>query len=201
MKRAAHSPGRSLEIAFLKAKAAQHRGDLPEARRLYTAILSAFPKNARAKRGLESLARQQSAHVSGPGDGELGELIAWHKAGRFEDVISGARSLLARHPNSIPLYDLIGSGSAMLGRVNDAIEAYRKAAEINPGLSEAHNNLGVQLLNAGHIHEATASFKSAIRLSATNALREVAQASASPAAIDIEAVADIIASFSRKDSG
>lgn len=57
-----------------------------------------------------------------------------------------------------------GNAWAEQGRLADAIEAYVRAIELNPGHAPAHNNLGVVLRQMNHLDEAESCFRQAIAL-------------------------------------
>jgi len=50
------------------------------------------------------------------------------------------------------------------GRVDEAIESYSKAIELQPDCAEAYSNLGVLLIEQGRVDEAIESFRKAIEL-------------------------------------
>jgi tetratricopeptide (TPR) repeat protein len=50
------------------------------------------------------------------------------------------------------------------GRVQDGIGHYEQALRIQPDYAEAHNNLGVALLQLGRSQEAIAHFEQALRI-------------------------------------
>ncbi|MGD0088403.1 MAG: tetratricopeptide repeat protein [Planctomycetota bacterium] len=50
------------------------------------------------------------------------------------------------------------------GRLDDAIEQYREALKLTPKYAEAHNNLGIALLEQGRLEEAREHFQEALRI-------------------------------------
>jgi tetratricopeptide (TPR) repeat protein len=48
--------------------------------------------------------------------------------------------------------------------LDQAIAQYAKAVEINPDYAEAHNNLGVALLQKGLMYQAIEQFEEALRI-------------------------------------
>jgi len=53
---------------------------------------------------------------------------------------------------------------AMLGRLDQAIEACRQALRIDPGFVDAHNNIGICYFKKGWIDQAISEFRHAIRI-------------------------------------
>ena len=49
-----------------------------------------------------------------------------------------------------------------LGRLEDAVKAYKKAIEINNKYSEAYNNLGVALRDQGKLEGAIEAYRNAL---------------------------------------
>lgn len=73
------------------------------------------------------------------------------------------------HTEDITLINLIGAANAGLGRLEDAIVAYKKALEISPESSSSHNNLGNAYIAKGEYEAAVASFSNAIQFDQQNA--------------------------------
>jgi Flp pilus assembly protein TadD len=51
-----------------------------------------------------------------------------------------------------------------LGRIDQAIEYYRKSLELDPGNAKAHNNLASALSEQGKLDEAVSEFRQALKL-------------------------------------
>ena len=54
------------------------------------------------------------------------------------------------------------------GKLDDAVKNYKKAIELNPNHSLAHNNLGVIFINLGKTNEAINNFQKTINISPKN---------------------------------
>ena len=63
----------------------------------------------------------------------------------------------------------LGYDLAELGRIDEAIDHYKKALRIHPNYSKAHNNLGLALAGRGKIDEAIEHFQQAIESDSKNA--------------------------------
>ena len=57
---------------------------------------------------------------------------------------------------------------ASRGRIDEALEQYRKALELQPSYAEAHNNLGLLLARRGQLDEAIAQFQKALEANPTS---------------------------------
>ena len=58
----------------------------------------------------------------------------------------------------------LGLALAERGRIDEAIEHYRKALDIEPDYAEAHNNLGIALADRGRIDEAMEHYRKALEI-------------------------------------
>ena len=58
----------------------------------------------------------------------------------------------------------LGERRAGCGRIDQAIDYYRKAIELDPGFAMAHNNLGAMLKNRGQFDEAIAEYRKALEV-------------------------------------
>ena len=70
----------------------------------------------------------------------------------------------------------LGVGYGRLGQTADAIEQYRKAIELDPGLASAHYNLGAALARSGKFAEAERHLRAAIEADPKNAAAQQALA-------------------------
>lgn len=59
---------------------------------------------------------------------------------------------------------MLGCALQAQGRADDAVAAFRRAIELDPGLAKAHNNLGCTLEAAGRLGEAAQAYGRAIEL-------------------------------------
>jgi protein O-GlcNAc transferase len=123
------------------ALAAQRRGRVADAKRLYASVLHIDPTNAAAFGNLAIIAAQQ-------GD------------------LEGAERLLRRgvalHPRDAQSFNNLGLVLLQRGRLTEAIDAHRRAVELKPAYAEAHFALGNALKQQGALAEAIASYRNAI---------------------------------------
>ncbi|HYD67985.1 tetratricopeptide repeat protein [Azospirillum sp.] len=123
---------------------AQHRvGNLPEAERLYRAILAEQPEHTEALHLLGVLAHQCGQHAAAV------ELIG--------KALARGAGVPEHHAN-------FGLALHALGRVTEAEASYRKALALREAYPEAHNNLGSALQDQGRTEEAQAHYRRALEL-------------------------------------
>ena len=67
-------------------------------------------------------------------------------------------------PHFAAAHNNLGLALVRTGKVDEGIEHYRKALEIQPGNAEAHNNLGAALARRGNLDEAIAHFQAALEI-------------------------------------
>ena len=132
------------------AMAAQQRGDLGEAERLYAQIVSHAPAPEALVNYGNVLGRQ----------------------GRSAEALVQYDRALALAPALLPALFNRGNALLDLGRPGEAVASYDKAVALNPTLVGLWNNRGTALRSARRVPEALASFEHAIALDGrhTNAL-------------------------------
>ena len=151
----------ALKLAKTKAK----EGSKKEADFIYREILAKFPKNKKAIIGKRALSRGSSNKnliTQDPNPFQMKLLINLQFQGQFQKALSKASKLLREFPNSPELYNHIGIANKQLGKLDEAITAYKRAISIKANFAQAYLNMGIALAEQGIISEARASFKKAI---------------------------------------
>ncbi|MGA2125673.1 MAG: sulfotransferase [Xanthobacteraceae bacterium] len=163
--------------ALKEAVALQDQGKLPEAERLYDAILAADPDH------FASLVRLGVLRIR---DGQIDEAVAmlnraaeataasaeaqttigmiFTGIGRFPEAIACYRRALAVDPRHAVAHCNLASVLQSRGRLMDAIDHYEQALEIRPEFPEAHSYLGNVLQMVGRHEEAVAHYQHALEL-------------------------------------
>ncbi|MFI4979306.1 MAG: tetratricopeptide repeat protein, partial [Nevskiales bacterium] len=95
---------------------------------------------------------------------EMNRLAALSDAGRHAETESGARSLIAQHPDSGFAWKALGIALAMQGK--PALPAWQKATALLPDDAIAHYNLGVILQDLGQLDGAAASYRRTVEINA-----------------------------------
>lgn len=126
------------------AEAARHHqaGRLGEAENLYRQILSIEPNQVEVIYLLGALCAQ---------------------ADRHEAAVELFNRAIDLKPDAV-YFDALGRSLKHLGRLDEAIAAYRKALQIKSDFANAQNNLGVALQAAGDNIASQAAFRAAIQI-------------------------------------
>ncbi len=85
-------------------------------------------------------------------------------AGEEAPALARLEALVRRNPQNVPFLNNLGHAQARLGRGEEAVETFRHAAELRPGLHFAHLNLGDALFQAGRLSEARAAYERGLAL-------------------------------------
>ncbi len=91
-------------------------------------------------------------------------LLTWRQARMYTDKETLWRTTLAGNPDCWMAQNNLGYLLRTQGRIEKAIEHYRKAIQINPNSSEALNNLGLALADEGRFEEAIENYQKAIQI-------------------------------------
>jgi protein O-GlcNAc transferase len=159
------------------ALAAQRRGSIGDAKRLYASVLGIDPTHAAALgnlailaahegdlEGAERLLRQGIALR--PDDAlsfnNLGRVLL--QQGRLTEAIAAHRRAVELKPAYAEAHLALGNALKQHGALSEAIASYRKAIAAKPGYAEAHNNLGVVFQSRGKLEEAALAYRDAIAL-------------------------------------
>ena len=87
----------------------------------------------------------------------------------MQAVVEQVQILIRNHPKSFLLWNISGAANAQLGRLEQAINDFRNASNLNPNYPDAHNNSGITLKKQGKIGEAVNSYKRALILDPSSA--------------------------------
>jgi len=95
---------------------------------------------------------------------QLQGLVNLYTRGQSQEALDQALKLQKQFPRSINLYNMIGSANQSLGKLDEAIEAYREAISIKPDFTEAYYNMGIVFQIDGKLSEAIEAYKKAISI-------------------------------------
>jgi protein O-GlcNAc transferase len=157
------------------ALAAQRRGALGDAKRLYAAVLRIDPTNAAAFGNLAIIAAQQGDLVGAErmfrqqiklrpadpaGHNNLGSVL--QQQGRLADAIAAHHHAMKLKPNYAEAYFALGNALRQQGKLEEAMASYRSAIAAKSEYAEAHNNLGVLLQMQGRFDQAASAYREAV---------------------------------------
>jgi protein O-GlcNAc transferase len=140
---------RAMTIQQMLQSAVDHHraGRLPQAERLYRAILAEQPNHPDALHLLGVLANQ---------------------TGHSKEACDLIRKAIAQRPTPEYYFNL-ATAHTFLGELPVAVAALQEAVALNPRLPEAHAKLGVTLHNSGQLDAAILSLRQAVSLKPNNA--------------------------------
>ena len=105
-----------------------------------------------------------NSNTQEPPQEQLQSLINLYTQGQYQEALTQASQLLEQFPNSMNLYNISGAANQGLGKLEEAVETYKKAISIKPDFAEAYNNMGNALKEQGKLEEAIEAYKKAISL-------------------------------------
>ena len=85
----------------------------------------------------------------------LSEALALERQGDYDAALTSYRLALRDQPNDPRILQNMAIAYSKTGRLEEAIRTYRRALELDPGLSGAHYGLGFLLLRRGDVAGAT----------------------------------------------
>lgn len=155
-----------IEAVFRQGQQLHQAGRLAEAEQAYRQVIATVPRHADALHGLGALALQ--AGQPDVADALLTQAIGLKPAADFlltrahvllalkrpQDAEQSARQLLRTRPRSAEAHQALGHALSDSGQAEAAIDAYRTAADLQPGLPDIRNNLGMALRQAGRLAQA-----------------------------------------------
>ena len=155
----------SVEQSLMKANSYAKKGEVAEAQKLYQAVLKAFSKNKRAQQGLATLKKlKQNDTIESPPQEVVKQLVNLFNQGQIVAVVEQAEILTEQYPGAIVVWNILGVSRTQIGKLDEAIEAYKKSISLKPDFALAHYNLGSTLQELGRLDEAEASYTQAIAL-------------------------------------
>ena len=154
-----------MDQALLKAKSHTKKGEIEDAKKLYQAVLQAFPKNKRAQQGLAALNKpKQPAATQSPPQETINQLINLYNQGQLTAVVEQAQALTEQYPEAFIIWNILGAANKGLGRIQSASEAFNKVTELNPTYADGFNNLGITLKGQGKLDEAIEAYNKVLSI-------------------------------------
>ncbi|MCB2073888.1 MAG: tetratricopeptide repeat protein [Novosphingobium sp.] len=162
-----------LESSIVKARKAENRGDFAEAERIYGTVLEKFPRNARARRGLDQVFKRRALEqlkADAPPEPLMEQLAETYRQGQMAQVVTQAEKLLESYPRAVMAYNLLGAAHLALGRHPQAESALSRARAKGIRHAPICNNHGMALSRLGRMPEAEAAYREAIAIDPGHAI-------------------------------
>ena len=99
-----------------------------------------------------------------PPQDQLKSLVNLYTKGQYQDALNESKKLLIKFHDSTLLYNIIGAVSQGLGKLDEALEAYKKAISIEPENAEAFFNIGNAIKEQGKLDEAIDAYTKALSI-------------------------------------
>jgi tetratricopeptide (TPR) repeat protein len=91
-------------------------------------------------------------------------VLAWRQAMMYRDLETLWVTTLARNPAAGLAHNNLGSLLLQKGRVDEAIDQFQQALDLQPNAADVHSNLGGALLQQGRVEEAIAQLQQALQI-------------------------------------
>ena len=145
---------------LVRAKKIAKKGEIEEARKLYTSILKDSPHNQEAKNGLLSLDLDKvKLH---PPKAQIQSAVSLINNGQAQEALKTVEALIKDFPNEQLLFNISGVCYKAIGQLNEAVKSFEKALSIKPDYAEAQYNLGVVLRELGQVDAAMKCYEKAL---------------------------------------
>ena len=97
-------------------------------------------------------------HPQNPSENQIQHLIKLYNQDQLGEVFEQTSTLTKQYPNSLVLWNLSGASAAQIGKLDEAIDAFKKAISIKPDYADAYNNMGNALKGQGKLEEAIEAY-------------------------------------------
>ncbi|KAE9631750.1 tetratricopeptide repeat protein [Parasedimentitalea maritima] len=160
----------SVDKALFKAKFHAKNGEIEEAKKVYQAVLQAFPRNKRAQQGLVALNKpKQSSATQDPPQDTAKKLLNLYNQGQLVAAAEQAQTLTVQYPESFVFWTILGAAQNGLGKFIEAAAAFKKVTELNPNSADGYYNTGNALKKQGKLEEAIEAYNKALAIKPDNA--------------------------------
>jgi Tfp pilus assembly protein PilF len=162
-----------IDVVFRQGQQLHMAGRLAEAEQIYRQVIAAMPRHADALHALGALALQvgqpavadtllvQAIGLRPAADFQLTRANALLALKRPQDAAQVARRVLRARPQSAEAHQVLGHALSDGGEPDAAIDAYRAALRLKPGLPDLRNNIGMALRQANRLAEAEQELRQA----------------------------------------
>ena len=152
------------ERLLIRAKKLTKKGNIREARELFSSILQSSPNNLEAQKELSIL---EQVHEKRPTQKQLDEVMQFYSRGQIDKAQPLVKDLIKKFPMDSLLYNILGACYSEVGPIDSAIECFKKAIALKLDYAEAYYNLGVAYQKNSQINEALNVYEKAVELKHT----------------------------------
>ena len=138
-----------------RARKIANKGEIEEAKKLYSMVLEASPENKEVQDELLSL-KHRKVHQEPPQE-KIHSVISLFTNNQIQEALDDVKTLINSYPNSALLYNIRASCCKGIGQLDTAVKDYKKALALKPDYAEAQYNLGITLRELGQIDAAIKS--------------------------------------------
>ena len=158
-----------IESTLKKADKYLKNGSYLEAKDLYASALQKYPKNERARRGIQLINQKTSEkppaeNATEPTKNELNTLITFYSRKEFIDGIQFGERLVSAHPNSFRTWNILGALHLNANQLIDAEKCFRQACKLNAKFADGYGNLANCLKMQNKVNEAKSTYKKALAI-------------------------------------
>ena len=146
----------------IRVKAALRRNDIREAKKLYRAILEAFPGNDFAQSGLQNLDAKDRGED--PPQNEVVKLKHLMTAHDYKGTAALAKELIGLYPDSVVVINALAHAELKLQNFEEAIACFKGLLVLGSDSAATYNDLGAALKELGRLDEALMYYSRALEL-------------------------------------
>jgi Flp pilus assembly protein TadD len=162
-----------IDAFFRQGQQLHMAGRVGEAEQIYRQVLAAMPRHAEALHALGALALQsgqpavaetfltRAIALKPSADFQLTRANALLALNRPDDAAQTVHQVLRARPQNAEAHQLLGHALSDGGHPDQAIDAYRTALRLKPGLPDIRNNLGMALRLVNRLEEAERELRQA----------------------------------------
>ena len=147
---------------LVRARKIANKGEIEEAKKLYSMVLEGSPENKEAK--YELLALKHRKVQQEPPQEKIHSVISLFTNNQLQEALDDVKTLINGYPNSALLYNIRASCYKAIGQLDNAVKDYGKALALKPDYAEAQYNLGITQRELGQIDAAIKSYKQALTI-------------------------------------
>ena len=108
--------------------------------------------------------KSKNTYGQDPPKKQLDSLLKLYNQQKLQQVFNNAQRLTKRYSKSLTLWNLMGASAAQIGKLDEAVLAFKKALLIKPDYAEVHYNLGNAFRDQEKLQEAIESYGNALSM-------------------------------------